>query len=122
MARPRKWRRVCQMPDQTAFGPQNGTNDKAEIVRLTIDEYETVRLIDHQNMTQEECALRMDVARTTVQKIYNDARFKLAKALVEGLTLIIEGGDYQLCNGKSQYCHSVYCHRHSMKERRVNYE
>ncbi|GAA0178482.1 hypothetical protein SH2C18_15330 [Clostridium sediminicola] len=33
-----------------------------------------------------------------MQRIYNDARKKLADSLVNGKVLIIEGGNYRLCS------------------------
>lgn len=96
MPRPVKGRRVCCLPESTVFGPKGPVN-KDEIITMTVDEYETIRLIDLENMTQEECAARMNVARTTVQRIYMNARRKLATSLVEGVFLKIEGGDYELC-------------------------
>ena len=43
----------------------------------------------------------MDVARTTVQRIYAQARRKLAVFLVEGRPLQIGGGSYALCPQES---------------------
>ena len=97
MPRPRKWRRVCDLPDINLFGPLNGKVAVGDFIIMTVEEYETIRLIDFEGMMQEECAARMNVARTTVQKIYNDARKKVAEALVNGRALKIEGGDYRLC-------------------------
>jgi len=65
---------------------------------MSIDEYETIRLIDLEELTQEECASQMNIARTTVQGIYNSARKKIASSLVNGQFLKIEGGDYKLCD------------------------
>lgn len=71
---------------------------------MTVDEYETVRLIDLEGFTQEECAEQMNVARSTVQGIYVDARRKLAEVLVNGKVLLIEGGTYLLCDGSGKGC------------------
>lgn len=43
-------------------------------MELSLDEYETLRLIDFLGQTQEECARQMEVARTTVQSMYDSAR------------------------------------------------
>ncbi len=112
MARPRKWRRVCDLPEHNCFGPLNMHINKDHFVIMSIDEYESIRLIDLEGMTQEECSQRMHVARTTVQRIYSDARKKLAESIVEGKMLRIEGGDYELCNGLDRLCGNGRCHRH----------
>lgn len=98
MPRPRKWRRVCCLPESNLFGPLIPRQNDPEIVMMTVEEYETIRLIDLEGLMQEECAERMNVARTTVQRIYNDARKKIAESLVNGKILKIEGGDYKLCD------------------------
>jgi len=85
------------MPTIAEFGPIGGTVKNEKNIFLTVDEFETLRLIDVEHMTQEECAKQMNVARTTAQKIYNTARNKLTLMLVSGATLKIQGGDYVLC-------------------------
>lgn len=110
MARPKKCRRVCCLPREAVFVPQ-GAHNMEDIVVLTVDEFETIRLIDREGLSQEECSTYMNVARTTVQQIYNTARKKLAKALVEGLPFCFEGGDYCLCSGDAQHCGRRNCWR-----------
>ena len=95
MPRPKRRRKVCAMPRVTEFVPADGN---PEFVVLTVDEFESIRLIDGQCLSQEACAARMEVARTTAQQIYNTARKKLAAALVDGKGIRIEGGDYRLCD------------------------
>ena len=92
MPRPRKWRRVCCLPDSNRFGPLDSPTDAVNTVNMTVDEYETIRLIDLDGFTQEECANQMNISRTTVQGIYDEARKKLAESLVNGKVLWIEGG------------------------------
>ena len=109
MPRPRKCRKVCRLPLVSEFRPMGG-NDRCVV--LTVDEYEAIRLIDKEGFSQEECAGYMQVARTTVQHVYNAARKKLAQALVEGLGIRIEGGNYVLCDEKESQCGCGGCHRH----------
>lgn len=112
MPRPRKWRKVCCLPKTDRFGPLGGTDNLEDIVTMRVDEYETIRLIDLEGFTQEECAEQMNVARTTVQGIYNRARKKLADSLVHGKMLCIEGGEYILCEGSEETCGCGGCRRH----------
>lgn len=117
MPRPRKCRRVCCLPENSRFGPldQRANNDIFLIMK--VDEYEAIRLIDLDGLTQEECAQQMNVARTTVQSIYIAARRKLAESLVNGKVLRIEGGEYQLCEGVENHCGKRECQKHRCCER-----
>ena len=56
----------------------------------------------------------MQIARTTVQKIYDAARQKLAAALVEGRPLRIEGGDFRLCSGGDTACGAASCYKQTI--------
>lgn len=96
MARPRKGRRVCRMPLNREFY-SNGREAAEHKILLTVDEYETIRLMDYCGYTQAECAKQMQVGRATVQTIYTEARKKVARFLVEGMPIQISGGDYELC-------------------------
>jgi len=55
-----------------------------EPVFLTYDEYEALRLIDYEGLTQEEAGLRMGVSRGTIWRLIQSARRKVISALVEG--------------------------------------
>ena len=94
MPRPQKCRKICCYPDHWSFAPDS--EQAAETISLTLDEYETIRLIDYENMTQEQCASAMEVARTTITAIYDSARKKIADAIINGKRLVISGGNYRL--------------------------
>jgi predicted DNA-binding protein (UPF0251 family) len=109
MARPVKRRRICSMPAVREFGPVGRA--AGEPVEMTVDEYESIRLMDRLGFSQEECALQMDVSRTTVQAIYDSARKKIALALVEGRRLLIGGGSYLVCPSSENCCGKECCRR-----------
>ena len=90
MPRPIRCRRIEKMPAFRSFSPDDVK--PAESVFMTVDEYEALRLLDDEGLTQEACAVRMNVARTTVTAIYDSARKKVAEALVHGKRLLITGG------------------------------
>lgn len=105
MARPKRCRRICTEPDFDAFAPAG--IPCAETVTLTLEEYETIRLIDLENCTHQQCAQQMDISRTTVTELYEKARYKIADSLIGGKRLVISGGDYRLCDGSATFC----CHK-----------
>ena len=114
MSRPIIRRNVCCMPKARRFGPLDISTDENLRQIMTVDEYETIRLIDLEGLMQQECANQMGIARTTVQRIYNDARKKIANALVNGIPLFIEGGQYSLCGGKKKSCCCGGCEKYSL--------
>ncbi len=114
MSRPMKGRRVCSLPSTTKFGPLEGALlDSRECIVMGVDEYETIRLIDYERMTQQECSEQLGVSRSTVQSIYDGARQKIARSLVEGRHLRIEGGEYRLADhrGRGRGCGRGCRHR-----------
>lgn len=104
MPRPCKRRRVCAKPVCCKFSPENGKKSAANCIVMTLDEYEAIRLIDYEGLTQEQCASQMSISRTTAQSVYSSARKKTARCLVEGAELKIDGGDYFLCDGNAEKC------------------
>lgn len=112
MPRECKKRRVLGIPSCHNFVPS--TPLSKEVILMGIDEYETIRCIDYEKMTQEECANHMGVARTTVQAIYESARHKLSDFLINPKQLHIDGGEYFLCDGINEKCPRPDCPRHKM--------
>lgn len=97
MARPSRCRRVCSEPGCRGFAPRSETGAGESV--LTVDEYEVIRLVDYEKRTHEQCAAQMEISRTTVTEIYENARFKIADSLVNGKALVIAGGHYRVCQG-----------------------
>ena len=100
MPRPPRCRRICSAPRVERFCPCD-VAESAPIL-LTLDEYEVIRLVDLKQQTHEQCAAQMDISRSTVQEIYENARRKLAACLVYGKPLHITGGNVRICSGQEQ--------------------
>lgn len=90
MPRPFRCRRIGQFPVYRSFSPDDVT--AKESIQMTVDEFETLRLLDGEGLTQGECAERMNISRTTVTAIYESARKKIADVLINGKQLLIAGG------------------------------
>lgn len=67
-----------------------------EEVSVTVEELEAIRLKDVEGLEQESCAERMGISRPTYHRILASARAKVAKALVEGKAIRVEGGILRL--------------------------
>lgn len=126
MARPSRRRRICLEPEYSSFAPCG--IGKAEQVFLTVDEFETIRLIDYEKKTHEQSAEQMGISRTTVTEMYERARNKVADCIINGKALCIAGGNYELCDGSAWYCCGKECNKvHNLvknqdvdrKERRI---
>lgn len=109
MARPSRCRRICDEPSYDSFSPAGIAGGEA--VEMTVDEYEVIRILDYEGQTQEQCAGLLQVSRTTVTAIYDRARHKLADCIVNGRSLVIRGGNYQLCKGANGACRRENCSR-----------
>lgn len=101
MSRPCKCRLVSILPDNYIFTPTESKNNN--FVTLTLDEFETINLLDYQGLDQEECAKRMGISRSSVQAIYMSARKKLSIAIVEARKLIISGGNITTLDQTEKY-------------------
>lgn len=105
-------RRCCGIVDDLPlcrkFLPQVSFNYEAVQVRL--EELEAIRLKDLEELDQSDCADKMGLTRPTFQRILQSARVKVAKALVEGRAIIIEGGNYVMKNREFECvaCHHVW--------------
>lgn len=120
MPRPQKKRRISKMPKILRFESIEKIKnlDDENAIILSLDEYEVIRLMDYNDLNQEETAMIMGVARTTVQAIYKEARKKLSLFLIEGKNLEIRGGEYDFSFGQDfcGHCHlfsKEYMAKHS---------
>ena len=98
MARPKRSRTITGFPEYNMFVP-DGIPQKGYI-ELELDEFEVIRLIDYKSFTHAKCADKMNISRTTVTEIYARARKKIARSIMEGYPLRIEGNE---CIKKTGY-------------------
>ena len=96
MPRPRNCRRIEKKPASNYYKPRGIPLSVLELVALTYDEIEAVRLADLEDMYQEQAAEKMNVSRQTFGRIIESAHKKIADALVNGKALSIEGGNIEI--------------------------
>ena len=106
MARPKRLRRLAFSPPAHSFHPANEERClvQKELIVLTMDEFESLRLADLECHSQEEAAKKMGISRPTFGRIIESARSKVARALVEGCRIEITGGSFKFGRGKHLQC------------------
>lgn len=84
MPRRRRPRKIVEPPRFKGFAPY-GCPDKTagDEVELLYEEYEAIKLADYDGMSHHEACVLMGISRPTFARIYESARRKIAKALVE---------------------------------------
>ncbi len=107
MPRPQQYRKIASPPLMQGFKPFGIPRREIDSVVLKYDEYESIRLLDYEGLMQEQAAEEMNISRPTLTRIYENARKTIAKALVEGKAIVIEGGNVDF--GKQWYrCRKCY--------------
>lgn len=92
--RPVRIRKISNPPIISGLKPYGGKSSAGanEVIFLYLEEFEAIRLCDHEQMNHEQASALMAVSRPTLTRIYARARKKIADALVTGKQIIIEGG------------------------------
>ena len=91
--RPKKYRIVRLDPKISQFSPR-GKPGRPDEVDLSMDEFEAIRLSDYMGLPQKEAAKSMHISQQTFSRILKKARKSIAKSLIKGSTIKIQGGHY----------------------------
>lgn len=94
MPRPRILRKVFREPEVAYFKPAGVRMKELEEVSLQVEEFEALRLKDLEEKGQEEAAELMGISQPTFHRLLASARKKTAQAIVKGMAIRIEGGNY----------------------------
>lgn len=89
MSRPRLCRRIRFNPHITYFKPQGVPLRHLEVVEMTAEEVEALRLKNIEDLEQIECARLMKTSQSTFQRILSSAYKKLSQALIQGRAIKI---------------------------------
>ncbi|WP_010233453.1 DUF134 domain-containing protein [Clostridium arbusti] len=110
MPRPVKYRKIENLPQYTYFVPMGRKKCEIEDITIKVEELEAIRLKDIEDLNQEECAKKMHISRQTFQNIIDNARKKIATAIIEGKAINISGGNYtmNICQFKCLVCNNIY--------------
>ncbi len=115
MPRPQHLRHISAAPHIQGFKPLGIPLDVSEALILQLDELEALRLADQEGLYQESAASRMGVSRVTFGRILQQARTKVATALIEGRGLLFGTGPVLPSAGP---CRDTPCPIHGGPRRR----
>lgn len=89
MPRPRLNRKICFSPNVTYFKPQGVPMSTLNLVELTVEETEALRLKNVVGLNQNQCAKKMNTSQSTFQRILTSAYTKISDAIVSGKAIKI---------------------------------
>ncbi|MFH1501246.1 MAG: DUF134 domain-containing protein [archaeon] len=96
MVRPRRCRRIFFQPDATYFKPAGVSLRHLDENILAFDEAETLRLIDVEEMPQEDAARKMNISQPTLSRLLKSGRKKLADSVINSKSIRIQGGIFKM--------------------------
>lgn len=89
MPRPRRHRKLRFSPNVTYFKPQGVPLKSLEVISLSLEEVEALRLKHAKELDQIDAAKKMDISQSTFQRILSSAYKKITTALIEGRAIKI---------------------------------
>ena len=98
MPRPKSDRIIHEPPLFTEFKPMGIPGRNLEQIRLSLDEFEALRLADHEGLSHEEAAEQLEISRSTFTRLIRKARTKVADFIFLGKILNIGGGNVHFKN------------------------
>jgi uncharacterized protein len=98
MPRRKRMRKVVAPPGFRGYKPYGTRQGRTNHVDLLYEEYEAIKLADYDLMNQLEASQIMGVSRATFARVYESARRKIAKAMVETREIRSVFGDASLDN------------------------
>lgn len=102
MVRPQKECRIEQIPPYEKYKPAGIPMREIDLVILTMEEAEAIRLADMEELDQAAAAEQMEISRPTFHRIVSRAHSKIANALWMGKGIQFEGGNFRISGKKSQ--------------------
>ena len=93
------------MPKERCFKPLCKPFNKVEVVSLTLDEFEAVRLACLEELKQVDAAKLLKISRPTFSRILTSAQRKIADGLVNIKAIRIEGGCCEIIKKRSMVKH-----------------
>ncbi len=85
-------RRVRGRPSSSYFKPVGIRMIELEEAVLIMPEFEAIRLVDLNEVSQEEAGKSMQVSQSTLSRILKSGRKKIADAIISGKAIRIENG------------------------------
>lgn len=98
MPRPESDRIIHEPPLFTEFKPMGIPGRNLEQIKLSLDEYEALRLADFEGLSHEEAAKQLGISRSTFTRLIRKARKKVADFMFKGKLLSIGGGNVHFKN------------------------
>jgi predicted DNA-binding protein (UPF0251 family) len=83
MPRRKRLRRIVAPPGFKGYRPYGHMRGRMDPIELLYEEYEAIKLADYDGLNHQEASVWMGISRPTFARIYEIARKKIARALVE---------------------------------------
>jgi predicted DNA-binding protein (UPF0251 family) len=109
-------RQIDRPPRYNSYKPSGVPRKDLKQVVISLDEYEAFRLADYLQQDHLQASIQMKISRPTFTRLIEKARSGIARALVEGLELVIEGGNVNFAYGMHRCRNCGREHRHGIHE------